>query len=375
MSLIHNKKIMAIPPLPPSLDVLKPRAAIAGGRYQLIRKLRAGGNGVVWLAKHTAMGANIVIKFPRRWATGNRAADDQLEREIQSLVAFSSQHPHIINILDVGEDNGRRFVVTQFMQNGSLYQFCASSHCESNEHSLKLFKRLSWLSEVSGALDFIHKQGLIHRDVKPENILLDDSYSAYLADFGIATGDHPDMLNGFKPQGNECGLVGSLPYIAPELLIGHTVTAASDQFALAATFFEFARGSVPFSGTSAAQVLESQNRILQKWDKENSISGFSQPVGKIVRRALSTNPALRYRSCSEFADALVGVWGLMMLPPKPGGSAGPSDTKRDLRSASATTAVDGRKGRPPLPAEAKPAAAPKKVRIERLLDDDSAKQK
>src|SRR6478672_7538451 len=106
---------MSNPPLPPSLDLLKPGALIAGGRYQLARKLRAGGNGVVWLARHTAMGANIVIKFPRRWATGSRVADEQLEREIQSLVAFSSQHPHIVNILDVGEDNGRRFVVTQFI--------------------------------------------------------------------------------------------------------------------------------------------------------------------------------------------------------------------------------------------------------------------
>src|SRR4051812_42910067 len=102
---------MANPPLPPQ-DRLMPGATIGAGRYSLIRKLRAGGNGVVWLAKHTAMGADIVVKFPHRWTTGSHAADEQLECEIQSLVAFSSRHPHIVNILDVGEDRGRRFVVS-----------------------------------------------------------------------------------------------------------------------------------------------------------------------------------------------------------------------------------------------------------------------
>jgi serine/threonine-protein kinase len=348
-----------------------PGEAIADGRYHLVRKLRAGGNGIVWLANHAAMGTDVVIKFPRRWTRSSERIDEQLEREIQTLVSFSSRHPHIVNILDVGNHAGSRFIVTQFMRNGSLHDVSLRARIAPAKNLTSHLQSLAWLSQISGALDFIHPAGLIHRDVKPANVLLDDSFAAYLADFGIAIDSESALHAVAEGKEQKDSLIGSLPYVAPELFVGRPASPASDQFALGVTMYEFALGAVPFSGRTGMEVWESQSKIFQRWEAEDSIPGVNRAASAVLRRALSPDPALRFGNCSQFASELIKCW---QTPSSAALSETSCDTKHEasptVRSTRPTIQPGKRGPRIPRPDEEQPRSSRRILPLRRLFDED-----
>lgn len=313
-----------------------------------MRRLGAGGNGVVWLATHLGMAADAVLKFPHSQMFEDEAGRSQFEKEIRSLVAFSNRHPNIVNVLDVGQHHGRPFVAMQYLTRGSLLGFVYQSEGFNLREAVKLHETAGWLYYIADALDFIHGKGLLHCDIKPSNILLDDSFSAYLADFGIATLELGDGSRSSQSANRQSShVIGSLPYMAPELLLGHDSSPAADQFSLAVTAYEYLTGKRPFNAANPEELLE-----LQEQSGQVPIHGHRPdlPVemSHTIARAMSLNPTHRFENCRVFAKEVARWWmfspsrqPLVTKPPLPSSETG--GATRTIEQTQLGPKTEGRK--------------------------------
>jgi eukaryotic-like serine/threonine-protein kinase len=269
------------------------------GRY-IIEELKAeGAMGSVWRALDRDVDRPVAIKFPSSYCLDDRSFRERFAREIRRLVAF--EHPNIVRIYDVGEHSRFPFAVLAFLEGGNLRDRVARRGA-GDPRRLPADDLRSWLPAVAGALDFIHARGVIHRDVKPENILFDIADNAYLADFGLS-----------KARGLEISLtpdaqlVGTVNYMAPEAILEDAAAAAFDQYSLATVVAEMLTGALPFSGAHIATVL--RRRVDEDAPTIRELcpsAAFSLPLSRAVARALSRKPADRFASCREFAQAAVG---------------------------------------------------------------------
>lgn len=371
---------MAVPP--PIRRSLRVGDTVDRGRYKLVRILGAGGNGVVWLAHHSAMNSLTVIKFPNSRVCAEEPAQQQFEQEIRALVSFSNRHPNIVNILDVGHHHGQPYVVMQYLTRGSLREFVFGSAGFSSPEAVTLHQSPSWLLSIADALDFVHTHGLVHRDIKPGNILLDDSFSAYLADFGIATlvDRGSASAEGAGESSRQTHVVGSLPYMAPEVLQGEKPHARSEQFSLAVTVYEYLVGTRPFAATNSTELVNAQRSF-----KVQSIcdhrSELPERMWDVIRRALHPNADERFDSCSQFAREASHVWTFVPLaasnstrtkcrrkPPLPGDEThGSNDVTQQIAGARDQPATK------PLPLpnadETDTAKLRRKIKLSRIMRD------
>src|SRR4051812_12283846 len=194
---------------------------LSGGRYRVIAKLGEGGMGFVYRAHDANLDADMVVKMPRRSLLDDRGFAERFAQEVRALVRLS--HPHIVRVTDVGEHEGAPFAVMQYLPGGSLEDLhgLGEGGTPRPGDPAELAK---WLPAVAGALDFAHKQGYIHRDVKPPNILFDAQGHAFLGDFGVAKllatmaeGPNRAMMTG-------TGVVLGTPgYMSPEIILGDTL--------------------------------------------------------------------------------------------------------------------------------------------------------
>ncbi|MEO8497085.1 MAG: serine/threonine-protein kinase [Planctomycetota bacterium] len=357
-----------MPKPPPTRRVPQAGERIDGGRYQLVRKLGAGGNGVVWLANHTAMSSQVVIKFPNAIVLKEESGREQFEQEVRSLVAYSNRHPHIVNVLDVGNHQGRPFVVMQHLTNGSLAAFVYGTPGFITPGAARLHSTGRWVVAIAEALDCLHSSGLVHRDVKPGNILLDESFSAYLADFGIATmattrlAILDQLLNAFV---DNTQVVGSLPYIAPEVLLGEKPTAASDQYSLAVTVYEYLSGRQPYEAASAKELAELHAK--QGWTPLLTRRPDIAPaVWDVLARGLGADPRGRFESCGHFATEVAARW-----PSPPRDASMPPRTKRPLPSSDTKQATKETSVVDQTQAETKARDQRKTLKLSRLMRDQN----
>jgi serine/threonine-protein kinase len=158
---------------------------LGGGRYRVTGELGAGGMGFVYLARDQRLDCPIVVKVPRPGLLANARAAERFQREIRHLVRLA--HPHIVKILDVGEHEGLPFVVLQHLPGGSLRDRQQATP-SGQRLALPLEGLTGWLEEVAAALDFIHRLGHVHRDIKPDNILFDAHGNAYAPAFDPVRG-------------------------------------------------------------------------------------------------------------------------------------------------------------------------------------------
>ena len=341
---------------------------IGDDKYRLVEKLASGGNGVVWLAEHLALGQQVVAKFPIR-GSGNQS--DQLETEMKLLAQFSNRHPNIVNILDVGIHKGKAFIVVQYLTNGTLTEYLFGRTRPRALAGKCLHLDGQWTLAIAGALDFLHNNELLHLDIKPANILFDSSFSPYLSDFGIAT----DQSAG-SGDGN---VYGTLPYVAPEVLIGNPVPQ-SDQFSFAVTLWEFLTGKRPFGN-------ESPKDNLKGWKKIPLPPGCRRAAGPDLnaafQKALSFEPLNRFEDCKAFANELIRLWPFdqaeweRLLE----NSALPADSnpsKRITRSVGHSEDETKTKSGIPIPksdsSKSTETENKKSVRLSRIMRRDSKKQ-
>src|SRR5690348_9960031 len=245
----------------------------------------------VYLAHDLKHGRKVAIKVLRRELAAVIGAERFL-REIETIAGL--QHPHILGLIDSGEVNGTAYYVMPFVEGESLRDRLM------REKQLPIGDAVRIASEAAAALDYAHRHGVIHRDVKPENILLHDG-AALVADFGIA-------LAASKAGGDrmtETGMsVGTPQYMAPEQAMGERdITARADIYALGATTYEMLAGVPPFTGPTAqaivAKVVASEPEPLTALRKT-----VPPHVDDAVLTALEKIPADRFASASAFARAL-----------------------------------------------------------------------
>jgi serine/threonine-protein kinase len=274
---------------------------LAGGRYHVKAKLGEGGMGFVYRAWDKNLDSDVVVKVPRAGMLCDADFSARFAREIRSLVKLA--HPHIVRISDVGEHAGLPFAVMQYLPGGSLKE---RQPRDPSGGTLPCHPRQlrDWVAPVSDALDFIHSQGYVHRDVKPANILFDAHGNAFLSDFGIAKvladSGQPAVA---KLTGT--GLVlGTPEYMPPELIMGQSCDGRSDQYSLAITIYEVLTGRVPFDGPTPSAILvrhtSESPAALHELD-----ASIPQDLSYAVSRALSKKPHERFATCRTFAESVI----------------------------------------------------------------------
>lgn len=271
------------------VEVAQVRKALSG-RYRIERVLGEGGMATVYLAHDEKHNRKVAVKVMRPELAATLGADRFL-REVQ--VAAQLSHPNILPMFDSGESNGVLYYVMPYVEGETLKEHTAK------EGQLSIGEAMRLGREVAEALAYAHARGIIHRDIKPGNILLQSGH-ALVADFGIARalGDEGEVLT-------KTGLaVGTPQYMAPEQATGEReVDGRADVYALGAVMYEMMAGEPPFTGPTARAII---TRSLTEEPRSLTVSraGFPALVNSAVMKALAKSPSDRYANAQQMADAL-----------------------------------------------------------------------
>jgi serine/threonine protein kinase len=274
--------------------------ATIAGRYRIISRLGAGGMGVAYRAWDEQGGLPVVIKIPKKSFLEDPKFAERFYREIRLLQGL--KHPHIVPIVDVGEHEGLPFVVMRFLPGGSLSNRRLRDEKGKPRQNFPETLHL-WLLAIADALDYVHSQGVVHRDVKPGNIFFDAFWGAYLGDFGIAKiVEESDAFDKEHTLTATHMGIGTPDYMAPEQFTPKAVIdGRADQYALGVIVYEMLAGKRPFVGDTAHIVVEVTTR---------PVPALPVPRGQVppllaesVYRALAKHPSQRFATCRDFAAA------------------------------------------------------------------------
>lgn len=285
------------------LTGLVPGSRVAG--YLLERLVGVGGTAAVFRARDERLGRMVALKL----LTGDEQVRQRFAREARAVAAVD--HPHIIPVYEAGEAGGVLFIAMRFVAGDDLRVVVG------REGSLRPRRAVAFISPVASALDAAHGVGLVHRDVKPANMLVDVGPGrpehVYLSDFGLARGI--SSLGGPTMAGQ---FLGTPDYAAPEQISGRSVDGRADQYALACVAYTLLSGSLPFEREEPMAVLYAH--LFAPPPRVTSMRpDLPTAVDQVLARALSKAPEDRYGSCGAFADALREALGV-----EPYDSSGPA---------------------------------------------------
>ncbi len=257
------------------------------GDYHLLRRLGGGGFGDVYLGAHIRTQDQAAVKVLQTRLTRS----DELKEFINEARTFRLRHPHIVQLLDFGiASDDVPYLVMEYAVNGTL----RDKHLKGTRVPLPTI--LSYVTQLASALQYAHDQHLIHRDVKPENMLLDVRSEVLLTDFGIAAVAHSS-----RSLNTQEGIGGTLPYMAPEQIAGKP-RPASDQYALGIVVYEWLTGTRPFKGTTVEIAM--QHSMTPPQSLRDQVPLLSAEVEQVVLTALAKEPKERFASITAFARAL-----------------------------------------------------------------------
>lgn len=260
------------------------------GRYRIDRPLGQGAMGVVYLAEDPLLKRRVAIKAVRAEGDERLRALERFQREAE--ISAQLNHPNIVTVFDVGDEPGvGPFITMEYVEGQNLGQFI-------REGSLETETKFSILIQAMHALRAAHRHAIVHRDVKPENILVAENGRVKLTDFGIAKTMAPQLV----PTGE---FLGSPAYSAPELLRGAEPTPSSDRYGFAVSAFELLTGQLPHPGTSVAAVITHALTEPPVFPP-----GMSGDVAKVFRQALAQDPDERQVTLMELLVPLVAAWPL-----------------------------------------------------------------
>src|SRR5213082_2967933 len=210
------------------------------GRYRLEARIGAGGMSTVYCALDVTLQRQVAIKLMNREVATDSDQLERFRREARAVAQFS--HPHIVGVIDAGEDEGRPYIVFEYVDGETL-----KDRIRRNGR-LPIDEALAYAIEISRALGCAHAQLIVHRDVKPQNVLLDPEGSAKVTDFGIARSLRDDSLTA------DGRVLGTTDYVSPEQALGHDVDGQSDIYSLGVVLYEMLTGDVPFHGENQISV-------------------------------------------------------------------------------------------------------------------------
>ena len=258
------------------------------GRYRVEATVGSGAFADVYRATDTLLKRTVALKVLKPALLADAEAFGRFVQEAQ--VAANLFHPHIATVLDMGEMSGRYFLAMRFVDGLSLDQALAAKGPLAWEQALSI------AAQIGEALDYAHARGLVHRDVKPQNIILSPSEGAVLTDFGLV---RAIVSSGLTSTGS---FLGTPPYMAPEIWEGHPAVFATDQYALACVLVEMLTGKALFDGKTPPAVMAQHFKPLQlpaAWPV-----GVSQTISAALQKALAKTPEQRFASNAELLRAL-----------------------------------------------------------------------
>lgn len=260
-----------------------------GNRYMMVQPLGEGGMADVFLAIDTLLNREVAVKILRGDLSGDPVALLRFQREANAASALS--HPNIVEIYDVGEENGKHFIVMEYVRGRTLKQLVQQRGAMDKDEALSIMEQL-----VSAVI-VAHKNNIIHRDIKPQNVLVKDDGTVKITDFGIATAKDAVQLTSTDT------VMGSVHYLAPELARGETASMQSDIYSLGIVFYELLTGNVPHTGEAAVQIA-----IKHMREDIPSVCEFNatipQSIDNIVIKATVKSKANRYRNCEDMLEDL-----------------------------------------------------------------------
>jgi len=259
------------------------------GHYQIVAPLGEGGMAAVYKAYQPSMERYVAIKvLPRQMAT----SDEFVARfKLEAKLLAQLQHPHILPVFDYGETDGYTYIVMSFIKSGTLADLI-----KTRRFSLAEIREI--ISQVGSALGYAHARGMVHRDVKPSNVLIDESGNCLLTDFGLAR-----MIESTSHLTSSGAIMGTPAYMSPEQGAGTKIDKRSDIYSLGVILFELLTGRVPYTAeTPVAVVFKHIQDPLPSVRKYNAT--LSTEVEMVLYKALAKNPEDRYQTTEDFVRAL-----------------------------------------------------------------------
>ena len=263
------------------------------GRYQVLRKLGAGGMANVYLAEDQELGRRVAIKILNERHANDEQFVERFRREAKNAAAFSQEN--IVSIYDRGEAEGTYYIAMEYLDGRSLKELIVGNG------PAPVNVAIGYARQILKALRFAHQKGIVHRDIKPHNVLVDSDGRVKVTDFGIARAGASQMT--------EAGsIVGTAQYLSPEQARGAAVDQRSDLYSLGIVLYELLTGTVPFSGDTPVEIA--MKHLSQVPEPPSTMRpDIPHDLDLIVMRALAKNPDERYQSAEEMDADLERVAG------------------------------------------------------------------
>jgi beta-lactam-binding protein with PASTA domain len=264
------------------------QGTVIDGRYEVLSRIGTGGMADVYLARDQLLGRQVAVKLLHHRFAEDQEFVERFRREASSAASLS--HPSVVAIFDRGEWDGTYYIAMEYLPGRSLKAVVRE------RGPLDPASAIDIVIQILGAARFAHRRGVIHRDLKPHNVILDEEGRAKVTDFGIARAGASDMtLTG--------SIMGTAQYLSPEQAQGHAVSASSDIYAVGIVLYELLTGTVPFDGETAVTIALKQVSAVPV-----APSALNPAVGPeldtVVLRALAKDPAERFADAEEFIAAL-----------------------------------------------------------------------
>jgi eukaryotic-like serine/threonine-protein kinase len=269
------------------------------GQYEVQEFIGEGAMGTVYRAYHEQLARTGAVKVMHA-ISPDKDSISRFRHEAQAIARM--RHPNILNVFDFGEYQGTPYMIVEFVPGGNLAG-------RMSQGPLDRATALRFLRGIAAGLDYAHLQGIVHRDVKPANVLLERDETPVLADFGLAK-----MLQGSSVKSMTGVTTGTPAYMAPEQVTGQQVGPAADRYSLATIAYEMLTGSIPFEGLGVLELLYAH--VHQDPARPSSLKPeLNESVDAVIMRGLAKDPRSRWGSCDAFVTALAAALGAKAAPP------------------------------------------------------------
>src|SRR5215218_8971872 len=261
---------------------------LVDGRYRIIRRLGSGGMADVYSAEDTQLGREVALKLLYRRFAEDAEFVERFRREASSAAGL--QHPNVVQVFDRGEWDGTYYIAMEYLTGRNLKQVVR------DHGALEPALAVDLTIQILKAARFAHRRGIVHRDIKPHNVIVDDEGRAKVTDFGIARAGASDMT--------ETGsIMGTAQYLSPEQAQGHPVDARSDLYATGIVLYELLTGTLPFDADSPVTIALKQVSEDPLPPRQRN-PAVPPALDAVVLRALQKDPADRYQDADQFIAAL-----------------------------------------------------------------------